>query len=75
MTLYSGDVSFKESNFQTYQVDADDAEDAAFQMLDLAKEDYPDAEDFSVEDVEKVVFTTEPTEGWRNATEVAEEVN
>lgn len=75
MTLYTGEVAFKESNFQTYQVDADDEDDAAVQMLSLAKEDFPDGENFSIDEIEKVVFTTEPTEGWRNATEVAEEVN
>lgn len=59
MTLYSGEVTFKESNFQTYQVDADDEDDAAVQMLSLAKEDFPDGENFSIDEIEKVVFTTE----------------
>lgn len=54
MTLYTGDVTFKCPDGQHYQVDADDIEDAEFQMLDLAKEDFPDGSDFSVNNIAKV---------------------
>mgnify|MGYP001601313534 CR=1 FL=1 len=54
MTLYSADVSFKTPDGQHYQVDADDVEDAEFQMLDLAKEDFPDGLDFTINNIEKV---------------------
>lgn len=59
MTLYCGDVTFKNIDGQHYQVDADDAEDASFQMLDLAREDFPEAVDFTIDNIEKVVFTDE----------------
>lgn len=54
MTLYHADVTFKISDGQHYQVDAEDVEDAEFQMLDLAKEDFPDGTEFSVNNIEKV---------------------
>lgn len=54
MTLYHGDVTFKTPDGQHYQVDADDLEDAEFQILDLAKEDFPDSSEFSVNNIEKV---------------------
>lgn len=54
MTLYKGEVSFKVIDGQHVQVDADGVEDAEFQMLELAKDDFPDAVEFSVENIEKV---------------------
>lgn len=54
MTLYSADVNFKIPDGQFYQVDADDEADAEFQMLDLAKEDFPDGVDFTVDNLKKV---------------------
>lgn len=54
MTLYSGDVSFKVLDGQHYQVDAEDEADASFQMLDLAKEDFPEGLDFEINNIEKV---------------------
>jgi hypothetical protein len=54
LTLYHGDVTFKNPDGQHYQVDADSLEDAEYQMLDLAKEDFPDGVEFSVNNIEKV---------------------
>lgn len=54
MTLYASEVTFKETNAAYYQVDADDEADASFQILELAKEDYPDAIDFEIDTIEKV---------------------
>jgi len=54
LTLYTADVSFKQPDGMNYQVDADDLEDAEFQILALAKEDFPEAVNFSVENIQKV---------------------
>lgn len=54
MTLYSADVNFKIPDGQFYQVDADDEADAEFQMLDLAKEDFPEGTEFCVNNMQKV---------------------
>lgn len=54
MTLYSADVNFKIFDGQFYQVDADDEADAEFQILDLAKEDFPEGTEFCVNNIQKV---------------------
>lgn len=55
MTLYTADVTYTMPEYQVYQVDADDAEDAEFQILDLVKEDYPEATSYMVDNIQKVV--------------------
>lgn len=54
MTLYSANVEFKLPDGLFYQVDAEDEADAEFQILELAKEDFPDGVDFTVDNLKKV---------------------
>lgn len=54
MTLYSANVEFNLPDGQFYQVDAEDEADAEFQILELAKEDFPDGVNFTVDNLKKV---------------------